>query len=203
MKLFDGGRAPNPRRVRVFLAEKGIEVPLEPVDMAAMGHKSDELTQRNPLQRLPVLELDDGTILTETVAICRYFEELHPEPALFGTGALERAKVEMWQRRMEFNLFGAVAAAFRHLHPAMKEWEVPQVAEWGEANKPKAIEFVRLLDKELASREFAAGDRFSIADITGMIAIDFMKPTRIALPEDCTNVQRWYKAVSARPSAGA
>ncbi len=203
MKLFDGGRAPNPRRVRVFLAEKGIEVPLEPVDMGALGHRSDEVTKRNPLQRLPVLELDDGTVLTESVAICRYFEELHPEPALFGIGALERARVEMWQRRMEFNLLGPVAAAFRHLHPAMKEWEVPQVAEWGEANKPKAIEFLHLLDGEFATREFAAGDRFSIADITGMIAVDFMKPARIALPEDCTNVQRWYDAVSARPSAGA
>jgi glutathione S-transferase len=92
MKLYDGGRAPNPRRVRVFLAEKGIEVPLVPVDMGALAHKSDEVTARNPLQRLPVLELDDGTVLTETVAICRYFEELHPEPALFGTGALGRRR---------------------------------------------------------------------------------------------------------------
>jgi glutathione S-transferase len=123
MKLFDGGRAPNPRRVRVFLAEKGIEVPLVPVDMGALGHKQEPISSRNPLQRLPVLELDDGTIITESVAICRYFEELHPEPPLFGQGALGKAQVEMWQRRMEFNLLGCVAAAFRHIHPAMKEWE--------------------------------------------------------------------------------
>lgn len=203
MKLYDGGRAPNPRRVRVFLAEKGIEVPLVPVDMGAMGHRDEEVASRNPLRRLPVLELDDGTIITESVAICRYFEELHPEPPLFGTGAVERALVEMWQRRMELNFLSAVAAAFRHLHPAMKEWEVPQVAEWGEANKPKALEFLALLDRELANREFVAGDSYSIADITGLIGIDFMKPARLAVPEELAHVRRWYGAVAARPSAKA
>jgi len=203
MKLFDGGRAPNPRRVRVFLAEKGIEVPLVPVDMGALEHKQEAVSSRNPLRRLPVLELDDGTILTESVAICRYFEELHPEPALFGRGALGKALVEMWQRRMEFNLFGTVAQAFRHIHPAMKEWEVPQIPEWGEANKPKAVEFLHILDRELAGREFVAGDAYSIADITGLIAVDFMKPARIAMPPECANVQRWHKAVSSRPSATA
>lgn len=203
MKLYDGGRAPNPRRVRVFLAEKGIEVPLVPIDMGAMGHKSDEVTDRNPLQRLPILELDDGTIVTESVAICRYFEEVQPEPALFGTGAVGQAVVEMWQRRVELHFLGTVAAAFRHIHPAMKTWEIPQVAEWGEANKPKAVEFMRLLDKELAEREFIAGDTYSIADITGMIGVDFMKPARIAFPEELENLARWYKSVSARPSANA
>jgi glutathione S-transferase len=203
LKLYDGGRAPNPRRVRVFLAEKGIEVPLVPVDMGALGHKGDEVARRNPLQRLPVLELDDGTILTESVAICRYFEELHPEPALFGRGALGRAQVEMWQRRMELNLLSCVAQAFRHIHPAMKEWEVPQIPEWGEANKPKVLEFLSILDGELADREFAAGEEFSIADITGLIAVDFMKPARITVPEELTNVVRWYQAISARPSAKA
>jgi glutathione S-transferase len=203
VKLFDGGRAPNPRRVRVFLAEKGIEVPLIPIDMGAREHRSSEIATRNPLRRLPVLELDDGTIITESVAICRYFEELHPEPALFGRGALGKALVEMWQRRMELNLLTAVAQAFRHIHPAMKEWEVPQIPEWGEANKPKALAFLELLDAELAHREFAAGDEFSIADITGLIAIDFMKPARIGVPEELGNVARWYQAVSSRPSANA
>lgn len=203
MKLYDGGRAPNPRRVRIFLAEKGIDVPLVPIDMGAMGHRSQEITERNPLQRLPVLELDDGTILTESVAICRYFEELHPEPALFGEGALGKARVEMWQRRMEMHFLLTVANAFRHTHPAMKEWEVPQVAEWGEANRPKAIEFLNLLDRDMADREFIAGDSYSIADITGMIGIDFMKPARIELPRELSNVLRWYEAVSSRPSARA
>ena len=203
MKLFDGGKAPNPRRVRVFLAEKGISVPLVPVDMGALEHKGENVTVRNPLQRLPVLELDDGTVLTESIAICRYFEELYPEPALFGTTALEKALVEMWQRRVELNLLMCVAQAFRHVHPAMKGWEVPQIAEWGEANKPKALEFLGLLDKELASREFVAGDRYSVADITGLIAVDFMKPARIAVPDELGNVRRWHGAVSARPSAAA
>ncbi|HEV2896866.1 MAG TPA: glutathione S-transferase [Pseudaminobacter sp.] len=203
MKLYDGGRAPNPRRVRVFLAEKGIEVPLAPVDMGAMEHKGEEVASRNPLRRLPVLELDDGAVICESVAICRYFEELHPEPALFGRGALGKALVEMWQRRMEFNLLTPVAQAFRHIHPAMKEWEAPQIPEWGEANKPKAIEFLRIFESELADREFVAGDEFTIADITGLIAVDFMKPARIQVPEDCINVRRWHAAISARPSAAA
>ena len=203
MKLFDGGKAPNPRRVRVFLAEKGIEVPLAPVDMGAMGHRAPEVADRNPLRRLPVLELDDGTIITESVAICRYFEETNPKPPLFGVGALGKAKVEEWQRRMELYLMMPVAHAFRHIHPAMKEWEVPQIAEWGEANKPKALDFLSLLDRELAGREFAAGDAYSIADITGLIAIDFMKLARLAVPEDLANVRRWHGALSARPSAGA
>lgn len=203
MKLYDGGRAPNPRRVRIFLAEKGIEVPLVPIDMGALGHRSEEVTSLNPLRRLPVLVLDDGTVLTKSIAICRYFEELHPEPALFGRGKLGRALVEMWQRRMELTFLFSVAQAFRHIHPAMVEWEVPQVPEWGEANKPKAVEFLRMLDGELAGREFIAGDEFTVADITGLIGVDFMKPARIAVPEDLANVRRWYEAVKARPSASA
>lgn len=203
MKLFDGGRAPNPRRVRIFLAEKGLSVPLEAVDMGAMGHRGEAVTSRNPLQRLPVLELDDGTILTESIAICRYFEELQPSPPLFGTGALGRARVEMWQRRIELNLLNAVAHAFRHIHPAMKDWEIPQLPEWGEANKPKVIDFLGLLERELAGRDFVAGEDFSIADITGLVALDFMKPARIAVPAEFGHVLRWHAALKSRPSANA
>ncbi|WP_394688939.1 glutathione S-transferase [Hoeflea sp.] len=203
MKLYDGGRAPNPRRVTVFLAEKGIDIDRVPVDMGNLGHKSAEVTGLNPLQRLPVLVLDDGTALSESVAICRYLEELYPEPPLLGVDARDRAIVEMWNRRVELHLLASVAAAFRHTHPAMKEWEVPQVAEWGEANRPKALAFLELLDKELATRDFIAGDRYTIADITGMIAVDFMKPARIDKPEHLENLMRWYRAVSSRPSAKA
>lgn len=203
MKLYDGGRAPNPRRVTVFLAEKGIEVEKVPVDMGQLGHKSEEVTRLNPLQRLPVLELDDGTAISETVAICRYFEELNPEPPLMGTDAKDKAIVEMWNRRVELIFLGAVANAFRHTHPAMKEWEVPQLPEWGVVNRPKALKFLEMLDTELADREFIAGDRYTIADITGMIGMDFMKPAKIERPEHLTNVMRWYQAVSARPSAKA
>ena len=203
MKLYDGGKAPNPRRVRIYLAEKGISVPTEPVDMAALGHKSDMITRLNPLQRLPVLVLDDGTVLTESIAICRYFEELHPEPALFGEGALERALVEMWQRRVELELFFPVTHAFRHLHPAMADWEAPRIAEWGEANKTKAQRFLQFLDNELAGRRYIAGERFSLADITALVSVDFMKPARIEQPPALENVARWYAEIAARPSARA
>jgi len=203
MKLYDGGRAPNPRRVRVFLAEKGITVPTEQVDLGALAHKSDAYTAINPLQRVPALVLDDGTILTESIAICRYFEAEKPEPPLFGRGAKEVAAVEMWQRRVEFHLLMPISFVFRHLHPAMKPMEVPQVAEWGEVNKPKAVEFLALLDRELKNRQFVAGDRYSVADITGMICIDFMKPAKLALPDGLDHIKRWHAEVSARPSAKA
>ncbi|MEL6735445.1 MAG: glutathione S-transferase [Pseudomonadota bacterium] len=203
MRLFDGGKAPNPRRVRIFLAEKGVSVPLEPVDMTALGHQSNAMAARNPLKRLPVLELDDGTILSESVAICRYFEELHPDPPLMGVDAVDKAIVEMWQRRMEMHLLLLVANVFRHAHPAMAEWEVPQIVEFSEANKPKVMASLDWLNDELADRDFISGARFTIADITAMIAIDFMKPARMALADHHTHVQRWYDAARARPSADA
>jgi glutathione S-transferase len=203
MLLYDGGRAPNPRRVRIYLAEKDIEVPLMPVDIAALAQKSPEFTALNPLQGTPVLVLDDGTIIAETIAICRYFEELFPDPPLFGTGALSRAQVEMWQRRIELGLFNAVAAVFRHLHPAMSEMEQPQVREWGEANKPKVFKFLKVLDDHLSRHQFVCGDSFTVADITGMVSIDFMKPAKLVVPDDLVHVRRWYDAVKARPSSTA
>lgn len=203
MKLYDGGRAPNPRRARVFLAEKGITVERIPVDLGKSEHKSATLTALNPLQRMPVLVLDDGTVLTESVAICRYFEALQPEPALFGRDAKSIALVEMWQRRLELNLYLPVQYVFRHLHPGMKEMEVPQVAAWGEANKPRVTEFLALLDRELAGRRFVAGEDFSFADITGLVTLDFLKPARLALPPELANVARWHAELRARPSAGA
>jgi glutathione S-transferase len=203
MKLYDGGRAPNPRRVKVFLAEKGITVPTEQVDLGKLAHKSPAYTAINPLQRVPALELDDGTIISESIAICRYFEALHPEPPLFGTGPKEAAVVEMWERRIEFHLLGPISHIFRNSHPAMKEMEVPQVPAWAEANKPRIQEFIRLLDTELKHRPFIAGDAFSVADITGFVAMDFMKPAKLAVPEELTNLKRWHADVSARPSAAA
>lgn len=203
MKLYDGGKAPNPRRVRVFLAEKRITIPTEQVDLGAMQQKSAAFSAINPLQRVPALVLDDGTVLTESVAICRYIEALHPEPLLFGKGALEAAQVEMWNRRAEFHLLGPVSHVFRHLHPAMKEMEVPQIRAWGEANKSRVGDFLGLLDCELERRPFLAGERFTIADITAMIAVDFMKPAKLLVPEQLGNVRRWHAEVSARPSAGA
>jgi glutathione S-transferase len=203
MKLYDGGRAPNPRRVRIFLAEKGIALPLEPIDLGSLQHKSPAYTAVNPLQRLPALEFDDGTVLTESIAICRYFEELQPEPALFGRDALEKARIEMWNRRMELNFLSLVSHVFRNTHPAMKEMEQPQVPAWAEANKPRIASFLHLLDCELKERRFAAGDSYSVADITGLVAVDLMKPAKLTLPEELTNVRRWHAEISARPSAKA
>ena len=203
MKLYDSKLAPNPRRVRIFLAEKGIEVPAEQVDMMAKQHLTPEYTAINPLQRMPALELDDGTIISESIAICRYFEALRPQPALFGTGPQEIAVVEMWNRRCELHLLFTVAHVFRHTHPAMKELEVPQVPAWAEANRPRVIDFLRVLDAELAGHAFVAGEHFTVADITALCAIDFMKPTRIAVPDELINVKRWHADVSSRPSAKA
>jgi glutathione S-transferase len=203
MKIIEQSRAPNPRRVRIFLAEKGLVIPLEQIDMMRNEHRSDTFTALNPLQQVPVLVLDDGTAISETMAICRYLEELHPEPSLFGRTPLERATIEMWNRRMELGLMFRVAQAFRHTHPAMAELERPQIEAWGVLNRTKALEHLVLLDRTLASHPFVAGAEFSIADITTLVAIDFMKPAKIARPADLTHVVRWYEAVSARPSAGA
>jgi glutathione S-transferase len=203
MKLYDGGRAPNPRRTRIFLAEKGIKLTLEPIDLGAMQHRSAVYTAINPIQRVPALELDDGTVITESIAICRYFEELQPDPPMFGSGALEIARVEMWNRRLELHFLFPVSHVFRNSHPAMKEMEVPQVPAWAEANKPRVLEFIALLDRELADRLFVAGDKFTVADITGLVAVDFMKPAKLAVPDELKNLKRWHAEVSARPSAAA
>ena len=203
MKLYDNKFAPNPRRARIFLAEKGISLPTEQIDIAARQHKTPEYAAINPLQRMPALVLDDGTIITESIAICRYFEMLHPEPPMFGVGPKDSALVEMWNRRAEINFFANVAAVFRHTHPAMKELEAPQVPAWADANRPRVVWFLEMLDGELANREFIAGGRYTVADITMQVAVDFMKPARLVMPEGVANVKRWHTAVSARPSAGA
>jgi glutathione S-transferase len=203
MKLYDGGRAPNPRRVRIFLAEKGIKVPAEQVDLGALQQRGEAYTAINPMQRVPALVLDDGIVITESIAICRYFEALQPDPPLFGRGALASALVEMWNRRAEFNLYLPVSNVFRHWHPGAKSLEDPQVAGWGEANKPRIFEFLQFLDDELKSRPYLAGADYTVADITAMIAVDFMRVSKLAVPDTLTNVKRWHQAVSGRPSAVA
>ena len=202
MKILQTKTAPNPRRVRIFLAEKGIEVPFEELDLMK-DLRTPGFSKLNPLQRVPVLILDDGTAISETMAICRYFEETKPEPALFGKGAKQRALIEMWNRRMELGLLFSVAQAFRHLHPAAAQLEVPQVAAWGEANKPRAQEILQFMDEELGKRRFLAGDDYSVADITALVAVDFTKPARVQRPEGLKNLSRWHEEVSARPSAKA
>ncbi len=203
MKLYDNNWAPNPRRVRIFLAEKAVSIPLVPVDLRAAEHRREEFTAVNALQRVPALELDDGTVITESVAICRYIEELYPDPPLFGRDAREKARVEMWNRRLEFNLLGTIAAAFRHLHPGMAASESPQVPAWGEANKVKAVAFMDLFDRHLMTSQFAAGEDFSIADITGFIATEMMKLARLPWPDHIAHVKRWHSEIAARPSVSA
>ena len=202
MKLYDGGRAPNLRRVRIFLAEKGVSVPIEPVNLGALEHKTPQYTAINPLQRVPALVLDDGTVITESIAICRYFEALNPQPPLFGRDGREAALIEMWNRRLELNLYEAVSAVFRHLHPAMREME-KQVPEWGEVNKSRVKDFLALVDRELGDRSYVAGEHFSVADITGLVAIDFMKAPKLEVPQEFANVRRWHAQLAARPSAKA
>jgi glutathione S-transferase len=203
MKLYDGGRAPNPRRVRIFLAEKGVKVDSQQVDLGALEQKSPGFSAINPLQRVPALVLDDGTVITESVAICRYFDAAHPDPILFGEPGRDAAMVEMWNRRLELHLLHSVAQVFRHLHPAMKPLEVPQVPEWGEANKPRVAEFLALLDQQLAANPFVAGERYSIADITALVSIDLMKPAKLTIPDEMVSIRRWYDDVSKRPSSAA
>lgn len=203
MKILETRTAPNPRRVRIFLAEKNIKVTYEEVDLMQGALKTPEFTALNRFQRVPVLILDDGTAIAETVAICRYFEEVQPDPVLFGRGAKQAAIVEMWNRRAEMGLLLCVAQAFRHLHPAMANLEVPQVAAWGEANKPKALDMLQIFDDALGRTPFVAGDAYSIADITTLVAVDFMRAARIQRPDSLQNVARWYADMQARPSTKA
>lgn len=202
MKIYDSQLAPNPRRVRIFLAEKGIQVPYEQVDIVSGANRSPEFRKKNPLGTVPVLELDDGTCIAESVAICRYFEELYPEPPLMGRDARDRAIVEMWQRRMELHIFLPIAQVFRNCHPFFAG-RIRQVPEWGEVNREWAHEGLAWLDKELAGRRFIAGDTYTIADITALCGIDFGRVSDIRIQPEQTNLERWYDDVSSRPSAKA
>jgi glutathione S-transferase len=203
VRLYNSNFAPNPRRVRIFLAEKGVSIPRVEVDLGKLEHKTAEFSALNPFQTIPALELDDGTVIGESIAICRYIEELHPEPNLFGVTALERATIEMWQRRAEWRLFLPIAQVFRHTHPRMGLMEDPQVADWAAANRPRALQSMAIFDRVLSDRPFVAGNRFTVADITGLVALDFTKPARIAIPPEFGNLTRWRETLAARPSAAA
>jgi glutathione S-transferase len=202
MKLYDSVMAPNPRRVRIFLAEKGISVPTEQIDIGKAQNRAPEFLAKNPLGGVPILELDDGAILSESVAICAYFEGLHPQPPLLGVDARDKAFVEMWQRRMELGLMMNTTASFRNTHAFFKG-RIPQVPEYGAVCKEAAAKQLTWLDGELANRRFIAGDRYTIADITALVGIDFGKVTDIRIAPEQKNLSRWYQEVSTRPSAKA
>jgi glutathione S-transferase len=202
MKLYDAQAAPNPRRVRVFLAEKGIEIPVVQVDLLGKENYGAEFRDKNPLARVPVLELDDGTCIAETVAICRYFEGIQPAPPLMGTDAKDRALVEMWQRRMELEIFAPIANVFVHTHDYFKG-RTDQVPAYGEVCRKHALGRMKWLDQELATRPFVAGARYTIADVTALCGIDWGRVTDTRMPAECTNLRRWHGEVSSRPSAKA
>ncbi len=203
MLFYEDALTPNARRVNIFLAEKGItDIPREHVPVMEGKHKTPEFRKINPFAQVPALAVDDSHTLAESVAICRYFEEKHPEPPLMGRDPFDRAEIEMWQRRVELGLFNPVAMAFRHTHPIMSKNE-NQIKEWGELNLRRAIKMLHLLNEELEGREYLAESGFSIADITGLITLDFAALPKIEIPEDCKNVKAWHERLAARPSAKA
>jgi glutathione S-transferase len=204
MKLYGAPKpAPNPRRVRMFLAEKGIELAETPVDLAAREHKSPEYREKNSLGQVPTLELDDGTTISETVAICRYFEEVHPEPSLFGRTALEKAQVDMWVRRVEFQLMQPVGQFWRHAHPRTAGL-INQYKDFGESNRAAYASAQRWLDGELADgRPFIAGDSLSMADICALSTVDFAHWIGLDIEPDRPHLLAWHERMRARPSASA
>ena len=203
MKLYnEHNPAPNPRRVRMFLAEKGISIPLVHVPMRQGAHKSAEFMQKNSLGQVPVLELDDGSTLAESIAICRYLEELHPKPVLFGDDAWQRAQVEMWTRRIEFALMSRIGAVWINTHKYTAHLGT-QYKDFGEASRLRAIKAMYWLDDELKDREFLAIGFYTIADIVALTTIDFATFIGIDMPEELTSLRAWHARVSARPSAAA
>lgn len=202
MKLWTAAVAPNPRRVAIFLAEKGIEVPTVEIDLAAGENYKPEFTAKNPMARVPVLEFDDGGYLSESMAICRYFEETQPEPPLLGRSARERAEVEMWNRRMEFEIMLNMTGCFRHTHPYWKD-RIEQIEAYGELCRRNAEDRMAWLDGELAGRAHIAGEAFTVADITAICGFGIGRVAKIRIPETLANLTRWHDAVSARPSVAA
>ena len=209
MKLYEFAAAPNPRRVRIFLAEKGVTIPTVQVDLRTQEQLKPAFLAINPFATVPVLELDDGRRIAETIAICRYIEAIHPEPRLFGRDPYEMGAVEEWQRHCEFEATAAVADGFRNSTPGMKGRAVTgqhgyeQIPELAERGKARATKFFELLDARLAKQEFIAGAHYSVADITALVAHDFGTRTKVLSLDHLANLRRWYDAMSARPSAKA
>ena len=211
MKLYDSKLAPNPRRVRIFMAEKGVTCDNVQVDIIKGENIADEFLSISPRGLLPVLVLDDGTVIDETVAICRYLEEIQPQPALMGTDPVSKAQIESRQRHMEFDGLLGASEAFRNSFPGFSKRglagnvgnveAIPALAERGKAT---LANFYENLDRDLATSAYVAGDEFTIADITAMCVIDFAtSAARVAIPDTCENLIRWHEKVSARPSADA
>ncbi|MBP6379218.1 MAG: glutathione S-transferase family protein [Sphingorhabdus sp.] len=194
--------APNPRRVRIFAAEKGIVLPMRDLSIPDREHKADEFLALNPRGQTPALQLDDGTVIAESVAICRYLEGLHPEPPLFGRNPREQALVEMWSRRVEMILMPPVGAVWVHTHPFTAR--LPgRNSEWGESNRPRVEEALRFFDSALEGREFLAADHYTMADILLLTTVDFAGFIGVSMSDDLASLRAWHARVSARPSAAA
>ncbi|MFN4041985.1 MAG: glutathione S-transferase family protein [Brevundimonas sp.] len=204
MKLYTSQRAPNPRRVRWVLAEKGVtDVEIVEIDIMAGEHRAPAYRDKVGVPHVPALELDDGTCVTESIAICRYLEALYPEPNLFGHDAREQAVVEMWTRRCEFYLANPMMLTVRHSHPALAALEATQTTQIADYNKVTAERFMRMLDRHLAGRDFIVLDRFTMADIVACVGLDFARLIKYRPPEELANLARWYEACRARPAAQA
>jgi glutathione S-transferase len=209
VKLYDMRVAPSPRRVRIFLAEKGIEIPRVELDIRAGENLGTEFLAINPRGVLPTLQLEDGTVLDESTAICRYFEELRPDPPLMGRNALEKAMTECWTRRIEFDAGQPVVDAFRNSYPPYAERAVPgrtgikAIPELAERGKARLVDFYPVIDRRLAESEYVAGPAFSIADIALLCIVDFAGAVRLPTPEGLEHFSRWHAQVSARPSSKA
>jgi glutathione S-transferase len=204
MKLYVSQRAPNPRRVLMFIAEKGITgIETVQIDLGKGEHRAGDFVARNPMAQVPVLELDDGRSLGETRAICTYLEGMHPQPNLMGEGFEERAFIEMADRRCELQLFLKIANCIRHTHPGLAMLEQPQFGEFGAAQGEKMRDTARWLDGVLARQEFVAGSRFTIADITAFCALEFARGLMKFRPgeEGMANLQAWRDRIAERPSA--
>lgn len=203
MKLYEAKMAPNCRRVRIFLAEKGIDIPFEPVAITRGEQHTPEFLAKNPLGKVPVLELDNGYCLAESAAICEYLEDLNPEPALIGTTPEQRAETHMWDRRIELEFFDTVLGTFRHTSPYFHK-RMRQIPEYAECCREAGWKRLRWLNDHLATNEFLAGDRFTVADITLLCALDFAAVIGEGYDADeFPNLSRWHEAARARPSAGA
>jgi glutathione S-transferase len=204
MLFYDSANpAPNPRRVRVFAAEKGIELPTQDVSIMERQHKAPEYLAVNPRGQTPALKLDDGSVLTESVAICRYLEALHPAPPLFGITPEEIGAIEMWIRRVELIVMPPIGAVWVHTHPFTARLPIQRFGDYGEAQRPRALDAFAMCDAALGETPFIAGESYSMADIVLLCAVDFAGFIGIPLPEELARLDDWHKRVTARPSAAA
>lgn len=203
MKIWGHKYLGNPVRVSIFAEEKGIDMEFVPVDLFGGEHKTPDFLAKNPTAQVPVLELDDGTYISETVAICRYLERLYPEPPLMGRTPLEEATIEMWNRRIEFGFADAARQVFRHTSDFVKVLEPVQIKEWAELNRPRIISGLEVMEAQLAKERFIAGPDFTVADITAIMPFSILDRIGTGIPDNCPSVRRWHDEVMARPSVAA